>query len=623
MASQADVRKVDAEMAKTNPVKPPKSAVGSTPQEMTGPGQIAAPNTPVLGLPRTIALMEDAIAQALQIGSEPWPTYKAPDSTRLMDALKEFSGIADKALGLSREATEQGVAASKKAVEAVNEEVPLLKDQIDANQSRAQQLADNSKVFTDMFGVSPNSERIAQLAAEKQKLEDLAIQQKAEIAAEYSRDFMSDPLGWITSRITTPYKVDAHNRVVEQYNAVSSAIDSAIASATNAQQLSTTLTPAITARQAAAASRLVETGAKKASAAAEQDAAKFNIDMANRELSVAQASVSAESKIFETKFQTAMTEYNARVNALQRSEQQAQFRVNLASLVESLDDKKTILAHLRVAEQRLGVPPGTYSWTRYKMLPKEQQDNLIGVSVGAAGVNPVDALVTYQQLGVGETLDPKARRVLSTTAEFIGQVRGEQGYKMQTGKEAQEAYVRKRVDEEYSKFLKTPDSPDPRNPYKALPLQDLLAADPLVEATPAGIALKPLASQAAKPDTSMIIDTILTHYKGNTKRAASAISDYFKRNVIKRDELMQYSSLGLKAPGIPSYVINYTLPSGQFAGGVRMPVDLVQENQVEQLLLQIAKRRKLQEGGTFAPRTPAPTAPINPGSVPGAKDAPF
>lgn len=586
--SQSDVRK--AEMAAAQ-------GGGSAAGSVASSGNVPTGNA-------EITFLETAIQQVLKLGSAPLPDFNTPSSNKLLSVLQEFSSIADKALGTAKSGTEAARVAGETLKQGVTLESTAVKEQVAANEERARAVAENAGRFIEMFA-GQNAERIATMAETKRQLEDKLFADKAEILRRQSINPLEHPVDWVVAQITTPGKIAEHNILVSQVNGYETAIEEAIAGAQRSTELSAMTIPAITAKQAAAQAQVAEAVGTQKRAAADIAAAERDIDFSTKQISVANATVAAETTAYRTRFEAAQADFNTKVNAVQRAENSADRRLRLAEFISTLADKKVIVEILTSAERVAGVPAGTFNPTRWKLMSKAQQDSVIALGVGSGGAEPVEALKTYQEVGVGENLDPRRRTILSVTADFVNTVRGEQGYKQQTGKEAQEAYVRKRVGEMYGQFIATPDSPDPRNPYKALGVQEMFIADPLMEHTQAGKALAQFKNVKTPVTTEQIVEAIVVATGGDTKKSANMISDYFKRNVIRRNELLQYPSVGLKEPGMPSYKTRFKLPSMALGfGGGDVVVDLVQPAEVENYLLRRELARKRQEA--------FPVQPINP-----------
>ena len=580
--SQADVRKAD--------IAASQSSGGSAVSASTGNAEIT--------------FLEEAIRQVLSLGNKPMPEFHQPSQAPLLQVLDSFKTIAEQALST----TKTGVEASKKAGEDMKRGVTLdaaaTQDTIAANADRARQVAENAGRFVSMFAGN-NAERIASLAEQKKMLEDKIILDKQEILRRQSISPLEHPIDWVVAQLTTPGKIVEHNVLANQINSLETSIEQAITAASRMTELSAQTIPAITSRQAAAAGKVAEAAAVQKSAAVDIAAAEHNIDFANRQIAVAKATVDAETTIYTKRFEASMADFNTRINAIQREENSADRRLRLAEFVATLNDKKVIASILSNAEKAAGVPAGTFNPTRWKLMSKDQQEAVIAIGVGSGGANPVDALNTYREVGVGANLDPRRRIMLTNTADLVNSVRSENGYKQQTGKEAQEAYVRKRVTEEFGKYLATPDSPDPKNPYRALGVQELFLADPLLQHTPAGKILSQFKDVKASVTSDQIVEAIFTGTNGDARAAANAISDYFKRNIIKRDELMQYPSVGLRAPAVISYKSKFKLPSKAVGfGDSDVVVDLVNPAEVENFLRRRDIARKIQE--TVPPNIMAP-----------------
>jgi hypothetical protein len=263
-----------------------------------------------------------------------------------------------------------------------------------------------------------------------------------------------------------------------------------------------------------------------------------------------------------------------------------EIRLKAAEMIQTWEDRDVLIKTLNNYDRALGFPVGTTTPSRYKMTDKKKQEIIWMVGNGVGGSSPGEAALTLSDTGIGPLLEGPQRQMVQTFGQLRHQAENDPQYP-KTGKDAQEAFVVAKINDQFALWQRNPDNSDPRNPFKALPPGILFGARPELTQIPQFNALTQLGSSTVPPSTDDVIASIIKSSE-NDQSAAYGISRYFAANVITRDELLQFSAKGVKT-GIPSYRIVDNYKKNPLESGV--PVNLVNEAEVLNMLL----RRKAMD----------------------------
>lgn len=542
-------------------------------------GTAAAAKSGAITSQGVIDLMNSAMKAGNNV-SDKFPALKLPNH----DYADRYFTLLEQGFGVTQEEQKDNQAAfdeaSKKQQAAEVVIGAANKEKVDADAARAAQMSAVADRFVDLFGVRGNADRIAEKAVQAQQLNDDADKSLAAIQEKQSVNIFDHPLDWIVNQIDLPSMTREYNVIAKRVNGLESEINQNIAAASAATSIVQQTIPTITAQQAQASGKLAEaTAVKNSEELAKQRAETDALFSAKRFASIAAIENSASQKSARD-IEIAKVEWNAKVAAIQNASTAAERKLRVAALAESLLDKIQLQSMLDSYDAITGRPNGTTSIAAFNRMRSDMRENIIGIGSGSGGFDPGSAYGNLEDAQLGPKFPEQNRNYVRYLAGLKNKIQT-QDQKYLTFPKAEEkaAYVRSKINEEVTRMQNDPDYQIRSNPFHEISPKYMFAKNPALAESVVGDIMKPFTSTDTPPDTDTVIATFRKAIP-DPKLAAQAIAQWYTINVMARDDIMNFSILGIKSNG----TYNHTWSSRGNVFNDHLTFDLTKPAMVENML---------------------------------------
>lgn len=589
------------------------------------PGQPSGSSISDEDIQRQLQIAIDAVGKA---ASKSIPAYNSPDTAKYLDALQRVRAVAnDNVADLDQQRKDFGTASAQEK-QAIHSIATAQVQKENADQARAQHIADINYAVNHEFGVEGNADRLADkvgvfhqlndkyLAIEEtnQKLKASVAQDAAKLREEASVSFGDDPIRWIEGIFTIPQLNDTVEAGTKQIQVLDnkqatlkSAIDSiqtdineTVAAAKDAKEARASTVPSITAAQASAVNNLAVAQATEKAAQTDKALATQNSTFAGQKFAQVVTEENAEHSAIVLKQQNNELIWRSGVQQVMKADSDATAKLRIVDLMTKMQDNQQIIGMLKMFETRMGYPPGTFTLSRYKALPDTAKEFVFGQALGFSGATPGDAFFNMRdaaQKGIqpGPGISPQTEKMMRDMKSYVEQLAGGKAAQTDTAgmnKEQQKAYYVQKVNERYLQLQANPTTDANVNPFYEQSPQQVALHSPGIAQSKIGKILQSYISGSSMPNTDMVVSA-LTKGAENTDEAAKMISQYYQLNMKVRNSSIDFQSFGAKPTN--SYFYNYRVPGPIFTGTTGR-VDLTNETEVKNMLLRQQKSKAITEG---------------------------
>lgn len=574
---------------------------------------------------RQLAVAIDAIGK---VAGKSVPAYKSPDTAKYLDAMQRVRATAE---GVTRD-VEQSRAdfntASNQEKQAIQASASANVEKSNADQARAQQIADIAYKVNAMVGVDGNADRLSEkvgmfhqlndqyLATEQasQVLRESVQQDAAKLREETSVSFSDNPIRWLEGIFTIPQLTDTVEAGVNQIKiednklaamkegimGVQGDINESLAAAKDAFEARSRTVPSITAGQAAATNNLAVATATEKAAKTDQELAKQNAAFAGQKLAQAVTAESAERGAQVLAQQNAELEWRSGVQQIVKADSDAKAKLAIAELMTKIQDTQQVASVLKMYETRMGLPPGTMTNSRYKALPDKGKEYVFGMAAGFSGATPGDAYFNIRDaaaagLQPGPGLSEQTDKMLRTMRAYTEQQFTQKSVQQELSgknKDQQRAIMVQKVNDKFAEWQANPTIDTQNNPYFEQSPHNVVLHSPGLAQTKIGKILQPYITSSTAPSTDQVI-AALRDGAANKDEAADMISQYYQLNTKIKNAVTDFQAFGAKP--VTSYLYNYRIPGPVF-GDSRGRTDLNNRTEVKSMLLRQERSKEITEG---------------------------
>lgn len=570
--------------------------------------------------------MQAAIDAVARSGSMRYNPYQSPDTAKFLDAVQRVRDVATQNMGDIDQQRENFRVATEQEKQGIQQVAGATIQQDNANQARAQIIADQNYAVNKQFGVDGNDDFLANKIGLFHKLNDQYLVQEqtnevlkqsvandaAQLREEANVNFLDDPIRWLAGVFKIPQlndTVEAGKNQIEVLNnkqaglasaitAVSQDINETVAASKDAKEARAGTIPAITAQQAAAANNLATAQATEKAAAADQKLAVQSSSFANQKFAEVVTSFNTEHAVQTLAQQNAELQWRSSLQGLAKADSDAKAKLMIVEMMTKINDNATLAGVLRLSEAQLGLPPNSLTISRYRSWPDRMKEGVIGIGMGYTGATPGDAYFNVKTLadgGVqpGPGLPQQQQQILQGTRADLErfQAASVAAGTFPTGKEAQRAFLIAHVNQRYAEMQANPTSNSAENPYYEQTPQNIAAYDQTFAQTKVGKILQPLITGTSAPDTGQVIKTLQAG-AADTNEAAKMISDYYRYNTAVKNSIVDYKKFGLKP--VNSYFYMAPVPGAIFGENLRR-FDLTNPVEVKNMLLRQQKAQAMKD----------------------------
>lgn len=491
--------------------------------------------------------------------------------------------------------------------EAIGREGKASADKIQADADRSKQEAAIYEHFAKMFGISmdPDAE-IAQTASQVRQLEPVAQAKLRRVQEMQSVGFLDNPADWLINQIQLPSAIGDYNQEANIVNSLQESINSKIKSGQDAASFAAKGLPTIIASQAKAGMDKAVAEADKLKAAVDENLAKTNVTFAMHRLSNDIAVANATENMSKLDLENEKIRYTSMINEINFADKHSERLLKAAALLEKLEGTRGLDKILVQYDLTMGHPANTTTRYTFEKFSEAQRQNMVAIGAGSIGADPFEGMVNWYKSkpGPGASQD---------TARFFDYLQD---------KAATIAIIPKiqQLDEKQkgaaiSKMMKLEINNDLANAskmgnlfYEMTPKQmlDSKSVPPDSHLTKV---LKPFTEQSGPVPTGMILEAIDQEYK-NPAEAGAVISDYYKRNMLLRNSVMNTSLAGITLPKNYSYRSGGTIGNAGFVGGdsaaIRMNFDLTRPEEATKYILLKRSGDMINKSMSMTSNTPPP-----------------
>lgn len=574
---------------------------------------------------RQLAVAIDAIGK---VAGRTVPAYQSPDSAKYLDAVRR---VRDTATGTVRDVEKSRAdfdTASNQEKQAIQAAATAGIEKTNADQAKAQQIADIAYKVNAMVGVDGNADRLSEkvgvfhqlndeyLAREQasQTLRDSVQQDAAKLREETSVSFSDDPIRWLEGIFTIPKLTDTVEAGVNQIKiednklatlkegimGVQGDINESLAAAKDAFEARSRTVPAITAAQAAAQNNLTAAQATEKAAAADKEMARQDAGFAGQKLAEVVTAESAERGAQVLAQQNAELTWKSGIQQIAKQDSDAKAKIAIVELMSKIQDNQQVAGVLRMFETRTGLPAGSMTLSRYKALPDRGKEYVFGMAAGFSGATPGDAYFNIRDaaaagLQPGPALSEQTDKMLRTMRAYTEQQFTQKAVQQELAgknKDQQRAVMVQKVNEKFAEWQANPTIDPQNNPYFEQSPQNVALQSPSIAKTKIGKILQPYITSSSAPSTDQVISA-LRDGAASPDEASSMISQYYQLNTKIKNAVTDFQAFGAKP--VTSYLYTYKMPGPVF-GSSTGRVDLTNKTEVSNMLLRQQKSKELTEG---------------------------
>lgn len=503
-------------------------------------------------------------------------TDKSQEATDILSDTNEETndiiGIETERYGKAAEDQKEAIGKSGKADAA----------KIQADADRAKQEAGIYEHFARMFGISmdPDAE-VAQTATKVRELEPVAQAKLRRVQEMQSVGFLDNPADWLINQIQLPSAIGDYNQEATIVNSLQESINSKIKTGQDAASFAAKGLPTITASQAKASMDKVVAEADKLKAAVDENLAKTNVTFAMQRLSNDIATANATESMSKLDLENEKIKYTSLINEINFADKHSERLLKAAALLEKLESTRGLDKILEQYDLTMGHPKNTTTRYTFEKFSEAQRQNMVAIGAGSIGADPFEGMVNWYKSKPGPGASQDTARFFDYLQEKAATIAATS--KVQQLDEKQKGpYIAKLMKIEVNNDL-TNASKMGNLFYEMTPKQ-MLDSKSIPPDSHLAKVLKPFTEQSGPVPTEMVLEAINQEYK-NPNEAGAVISDYYKRNILLRNSVMNTSLAGITLP--KEYKINRSMVGEGMIGstGPRMKFDLTRPEEATKFVL--------------------------------------
>lgn len=608
-----------------NPTNDISGLIQSFGQSPTVTGKSPSSSISDEDIERQLASFIDAVGK---VAGRPIPAYQSPDSAKYLDAVQR---VRDTATGTVRDVEKSRAdfgTASNQEKQAIQASASANIEKTNADQARAQRVADIAYNANDMVGVNGNADRLAEkvgvfhqlndeyLAREQasQQLRDSVQQDAAKLREETSVSFSDDPIRWLEGIFTIPKLTDTVEAGVNQIKiednklaamqegikGVQGDITESIAAAKDAFEARSRTVPTITAAQAAATNNLTAAQATEQAAKTDKELARQNAGFAGQKLAEVVTAESAERGAQVLAQQNAELTWKSGVQQIIKADSDAKAKGLIVELMTKIQDNQQLASVLRMYETRMGLPAGSMTLSRYKSLPDRGKEFTFSMAAGFSGATPGDAYYNIRDaaaagLQPGPAISEQTDKMLRTMRSYTERAFADKTVQQELSgknKDQQRAIMVQKVNEKFAEWQANPTIDPVDNPYYEQSPHNIALHSPGIAQSKIGKILQPFITSSSAPSTDQVI-AALRDGAANPDEASSMISQYYQLNTKIKNAVTDFQAFGAKP--VTSYLYSYKTPGPIFRNSTGR-VDLTNKTDVSNMLSRQERSKQITEG---------------------------
>lgn len=478
------------------------------------------------------------------------PTYTHVDTSQLQ--------LDQEMLRTSRDVTNANIDLDQQRLSAAtDEEKAAFRAKAVAEGDRAQadliKAERDAAVFAQMgeiFGVTP--ENMAALVQQINIERPKANAKLTEIEAMQAVSPMDDLLTWWGNQINLPSKISAYNTHAALLNSMQDSMDAYIESGSKAATFVHKGLPTITAAQAKATADAASADAAAKSALADQNLARHSVDFATKRFATDLGVAGQTLHTTQLQLSQNIQEYQTAIHAIQFADNHANRLLNAAKLMETLAKNEDEMAQRKSTEVLLknfdtatGRPVGTTTYNVWRAMSQPQRENMVAIGAGSFGPDPVSAAANYFNARPGALVNPEVDKLMKHIRDTQQQISVIPQIQILDEKQKIDkirTVMTQRIQEEIANASK------PGNPFYELSPARMVEGAQINKESIVAKVLQPLIEKKADNiPTELVVMTIAGAFK-NPNEAASAIADYYKRNMALRNTVLNPKAAHIELP---------------------------------------------------------------------------
>lgn len=486
------------------------------------------------------------LGKAVDLFSQPFniPSYGGVSTAPVKEQLSRVKGTRDTTQTVIDAESMRTERATTEQKTGIKEEGSAAAALAWANQEKAQKIADNYNLFSDIFGVGQkNATEIAASAKEIKNLDE-SIRQlipEVEAKAEVVRNMQAvgpgdDFLQWFGNQFQLSSKIADYNRSAEKLNSLDDRRDEfqkhlnqGVETAEKFGNYNVKGIPTILASEAKATADKAVAQAKQLSSIADIALAKTNVEFATKKLAEDLAVFSATKESTQQDIDQAREKYASQINAIKFADTHAVRLEQAGKMLMDIGDKQSLKIVLDKYDQITGKPNGTTNIFLFNKMPTAERENIVAIAMGNGGSGPVEAFMNLNRK-LGPQASPETRRILGWIGEQAAAIDANPQMKLienpKLRMEAIDKQLKLKIEQEKQLAYKN------GNLFHELTPSAMLMGDsPVIpQESPLGKILAPLAVQSGNVETEAIARTIMATYS-NPADAGKALSQYYQANI--------------------------------------------------------------------------------------------
>lgn len=466
--------------------------------------------------------------------------------------------------------------------EAIGREGKANADKIQADADRSKQEAAIYEHFAKMFGISldPDAD-IAQTAMQVRQLEPVAQAKLRRVQEMQSVGFLDNPMDYFINQVQLPSAIGDYNQEANIVNSLQESINSKIKTGQDAASFAAKGLPTITASQAKAGMDKVVAEADKAKAIVDENLAKVNVTFAMQKLSNDIATANATESMSKLDLENERIKYTSMINEINFADKHSERLLKAAALLEKLESTRGLDKILEQYDRTMGHPVNTTTRYTFEKFAETQRQNIVAIGAGSIGADPFEGMINWYKSKPGPGASQDTVRFFDYLQEKAATIAITP--KIQQLDEKQKGAA-------ISKMMKLEINNDLENAskvgnlfYEMTPKQ-MLQNQSIPPDSHLAKVLKPFTEQSGPVPTGMILEAINQEYQ-NPAEAGAVISDYYKRNILFRNSVMNTSLAGITLP--KEYKISRSMVGEGMIGlsGPKMKFDLTKPEEATKFIL--------------------------------------
>jgi len=501
----------------------------------------------------------DALAQRTFDGltkAEPQVSAAGSSSSRFKKEQDKAKASRDALSRTLEESINSVASANVSTKEGIDAAALATGDKARADQSRAQEVADNESFYHELYGIGKNRDvGVAKDAIRQDTLRQDALSQLEEIKGMQSATIFDNPADWLLNQLQLPGMINKYNATADQVGILGSSINERIAqSNANAAAFNKSI-PEITAMQAKATADLAVALATERKAKADIDLASKNVDFRNTKLAGDLAILNGEGKLNDIDFRNSSAAYQSKIDNIRISREQDARNVLAYNFQRSFKSEKATEALLQNYATLTG-QKNVIPLSSFEKYPPAQQAEIMGMAVsGSFGADPVTALGNFIKSNPGKDMAEGTVALMKTLNTTIGQIELEEGIKNVKDSKSRIEYINTRVAQKLQELISGASKQGPSNPFFEVSPQTLMQSGFLVKDAPLTVALKAYTDKGMQPTTLQILGSIEAVYPNDPTMQGLVASRYYAENIRLRNISYNLGVIGINKSLPTSYGI--------------------------------------------------------------------